>query len=97
VKLASTLMALASFTATGGRAVVTMTSSTAGVRDRSVVASTARYCTYLPGAAIGTNALQVPSGVAVLPVRMLIAALVPAGVTLFQNTVFQVTFDMASN
>ena len=32
-----------------------------------------------PDAAIGTNALHVPSGVAVSPVRTLIATLVPDG------------------
>src|SRR5204863_5491701 len=49
-----------------------------------------------PGAAIGTKAVQLLSGVVVLPVRMLIATLVPAGVTLFQVRVLHVTDYIAS-
>src|ERR1700730_14503118 len=50
-----------------------------------------------PGAAIGAYELHEPSGVDVLPVRTLIARLVPAGVTLVHPMLCQVTIDMASN
>ena len=79
-------------------APLTVTSFRVGVRFGSVVLSAARYCTYreLPGMsspelAIGVKALQVRSGVGVLPVRTLIAIPVPDGVAEFQLSAPQST------
>ena len=79
--------AAASSTATGARPVLMMMSSSAGVgvgslgRQVGLVLDELRAAASSgPGAATGTKALQVASGVGVLPVRTLIATLVPAGV-----------------
>src|SRR5262249_41181866 len=81
----------ASLVATGAWSVVISTSCNSGVVVGSAEVRSARYCRYCavamvagnaPGAATSTKSLQLASGVGVLPVRTLIATVVPAGVKL---------------
>src|SRR4051812_20051620 len=51
----------------------------------------------VPGAATGANAVQVPSGVGLSPVRKLSVRLVPVGVVVAHWIVRQLTDDCASN
>src|SRR5262249_14824716 len=74
-----------------------MMSSSRGVMPVLALDSTARYwmnceCAVSgPGVVIGANAVHVPSGVGALPVRTLIATLVPAGVAAVHWILFQST------
>src|SRR5262245_19960721 len=80
-----------------------MMSCSCGVSSVLALASTARYwmnCEFIdsgPPAPTGVNAVQVASGVGVLPVRTLIATLVPAGVLAFHWMLCQSTGLLASN